>query len=79
MIRAQIQLNTRSDVTNFMVALQQSSDEYIVEDKTGRYRANPRSVLGLLYMASEHGDDLYLVNTTNDGNFPGFVDKYRHE
>ena len=38
---------------------------------------NARSFLGVLYMSAEYNDNLFLVNDTEDGKFPFFVDKYR--
>ena len=43
----------------------------------GVYRANARSLLGVMYAMTDFNDEMYLVNETEDGEFPFAVDKYR--
>lgn len=81
MTRAHIRFETSADATKFIEELNGckscASEAFILEDNTGKYRAEARSLLGVLYLSTEHNDHIYLVNETNDGHFPSFVDKYR--
>ena len=77
-IRAEIKLLTQTDVIHFIEKMnQESSDSYIVESEDHRIRVNARSVIGMLYAAAEMGSHIYLVNETNDGVFPNFINEYR--
>lgn len=80
MIKARIRLDTIKEVTSFVKEMNSdgSITKYVVEDKDGIHRINARSYLGMVYASAEFGDYMYLVNETEDGVFPAFVDKYRH-
>lgn len=77
--RARIYLDTNRDVMEFVKSLNSdgSIDRYILEDVNGRDRVNARSYLGALYASTEWSGEIYLVNETNDGNFPLCVDFFR--
>jgi len=44
----------------------------------GKHRVNARSYLGMIYASAEFGDHMFLVNETEDGVFPAFINSYRH-
>ena len=78
-VRAHIRLDTTDEVVNFVGELNSdgSINKYYLENFNGNCRVNARSFLGVLYMSSEYNDNLFLVNDTEDGKFPFFIDKYR--
>ena len=55
-----------------------TTDKYVLENEDGTFRTEARSFLGTLYFSTEHGDNTYLVNETEDGVFPAFINSYRH-
>lgn len=78
-IRAHIRLNGVQEASNFVSKINQdgTTNRYIIENYNGTERANARSLFGVVYALSDYSDDMYLVNETDDGNFPSFVDEYR--
>lgn len=78
-IRAHIRLNGTKESSEFVSQLNSDSsvNRYTIEDSTGKERVNARSLFGVIYALSEFSDDMYLVNETVDGEFPGFIDEYR--
>lgn len=79
MIRAHIRFDKTSEAQAFVECLNRdgSADKYTITDGTGAYRANARSLMGVIYAMSDFCDHMYLVNETEDGVFPGEIDKYR--
>ena len=79
MIRARIRLDTTKGVDTFVRLLNSdgSAMHYTAEDFEGKQRVNARSFLGMVYASAEFGDYIYLVNETEDGIFPSFVDDFR--
>lgn len=75
--RARIRIETHDDLMSIINDARTSNDSYIVEDFSGTHRVCAKSVMGMLYAMSDFNNDMYLVNLTNDGKFPSFVDKYR--
>ena len=76
-IRAHIALDTQPVILDFLQMLHNDSDNYIVESRDGSYKVNARSMLGLLYMATEHPTELFIRNMTHDGSFPPALDNFR--
>ena len=78
--RAHIHFETNEEATKFVMELNSDGtvNKYVLEDFDATSRVNARSLIGVLYAMAEHGNDIYLVNTTTDGYFPSFVDKYRN-
>ena len=75
-VRAHIRLNTATEASEFISTL--NEDHYILESFDGSIRVNAHSLLGVLYIMTEHADEMFAVNLTNDGIFPSVVfDKYR--
>lgn len=76
-IRAHIRLMTNEDIAKFMAAISNLDDTYSIEDVDGIQRANAKSTLGVMYATCDFGNQLYLVNETNDGHFPSVFDSFR--
>lgn len=78
MTRKQLFLDSQKKVLDFILHLEGEEEdncEYVLEDYCGHLRVNARSITGVLY-ASRDFEDLYIVNCTNDGEFPSFMDNY---
>ena len=77
MVRAHIQIYKTSDIERFVSLMEKEEDSYLIVDFHGRQRADAKSKLGVFYAVAEFNDQLYLVNETNDGCFPAFIDEFR--
>lgn len=79
MIRAHIRINTTQEASDFVRHINSdgSVNKYILTDEAGVYRANARSLLGVLYAMTDFSDNMYFVNETEDGVFPNAIDQYR--
>lgn len=77
--RAQIRLDKISDIQKFVSTLNSdgTTDKYVLENFDGSYRADARSLLGVMYMSTEYADETFLVNLTHDGEYPFIVDSFR--
>ena len=77
--RAQLRINGERDAEQFVRLLNSdgSLDKYYLESKDCNERVNARSFLGVLYFIVYHNDETYLVNETNDGQYPGGIDEFR--
>lgn len=76
-IRAHIALDTQSTLLDFLKLLGNDGDRFVIENGDGSHRVNARSMLGLLYMATEHPKDLFILNLDHDGEFPAALDNFR--
>ena len=78
-IRAHIRLNKAKDVEDFIRSINSdgTTNKYILENFDSTHIVDARSYLGALYFAVEHADDTFLVNLSEEGEIPFFVDKYR--
>ena len=79
MIRAHIRINTPKEASAFVQSINSDGtvNKYILTDAAGIYRANARSLIGVLYAMTDFSDNMYFVNETEDGVFPGAIDQYR--
>lgn len=77
-IRAHIRLMTNKDAIEFVSILNSDGTtiKYSLENFDGTRRVDARSLLGVLYFTTEHNDDTYLVNDTND-EIPNTINKFR--
>jgi hypothetical protein len=77
--RTHIRLNTTEEASRFVAQLNTdgTADKYSIEDFDGVHRANARSLLGVIYAMSDFHDEMYLVNETQNGVYPSFVDAFR--
>lgn len=76
-IRAHIALETQSAVLDFLRILAGIPGRFIMENKDGSHRVSALSMLGVLYMATEHPKELFLLNEEEDGVFPPALDSFR--
>ena len=76
--RAKIQFSSVGEATEFVTRLNREypSGRYHIENFDGSSRINARSIFGVIYAMSEHGDDMFFVNEVND-EIPFFIDEYR--
>lgn len=79
MIRAHIRIDTPQEASEFVQLINSDGTvtKYTITDGTGKYRANARSLIGVIYAMTDFNDEMYLVNETDDGVFPHAIDKYR--
>lgn len=75
--RAHIRLNNQAEVLAFVQELCRNDDKFTIENKQGNHRVDAKSVIGVMYTMADFPNDMYLVNDTNDGRIPSFVDCYR--
>lgn len=76
-VRAHIRLTTQEEITKFMASLSALEDSFSIEDFDGIQKANAKSTLGVMYASCDYGEQMYLVNLTNDGYFPSVIDQFR--
>jgi len=75
--RAHIRLSSQTEVIAFIQELCKHDDSFSIENTNGNHRVNAKSVIGVMYTMLDFPEELYLVNDTNDGVIPSFVDDYR--
>lgn len=77
--RAHIRVITTAEATQFVSDLNSdgTANKYVIENFNCESRVNARSLLGVIYAMTEHQDEMFLVNLTEDGKFPFSIDKYR--
>lgn len=75
--RAEIVIDKTNDVIDLVKALATESDKYTLENFDSTLIVDAKSYLGMLYASADFNGPLYLVNKTNDGFFPNFIDSYR--
>ena len=78
-IRAKITLDTTKSVLDFVshMTTAMESDRLMLENFDGTHRVSARSFLGAMYASTEWGGEIYLINETNDGVFPSFINDFR--
>ena len=78
-VRAHIFINTTEEASRVVSELNSdgSVNSYFIENFNGTSRVNARSLLGVIYAMTEHQDNMFLVNETEDGVFPSCINKYR--
>lgn len=77
--RAHIQFNTATEVQEFVSTLNSDGTaiKYVIENEDTTIRINARSMLGVLYMMTEHNADMYFTVDDSETPLPNFIDKYR--
>ena len=75
--RAHIRLMSQAEVMEFIQGLSKFEDAFSIETRSGMHRVNAKSVIGVMYTMFDYSEELYLVNDTNDGMIPAFVDQFR--
>lgn len=78
--RAKIRLMSQIDAAAFVSLLNSdgTADKYVLETSEGDFKVNARSLMGVLYFTTEHNEDTYLVNCTQDGVYPSGIDNFRY-
>ena len=78
-IRIHIRINSNDEAVRLVTILRgnDSRDKYMIESYDGTERVSARSLMGIIYMYGAHNDDTYLVNDTNNGDFPLEIDDFR--
>ena len=75
--RAHIRLTSQAEVMEFIQGLCRYEDAFSIESRSGMHRVNAKSVIGVMYTMFDFPDEMYLVNDSNDGVIPAFVDQFR--
>lgn len=75
--RAHIRLNNQQEVIDFIRQLNGHPDTFTIENRDGTRRIDAKSVLGVMYFTFDLQDEMFLVNESNDGMIPAFVDQFR--
>ena len=75
--RAHIRLTSQAEVMEFIQGLCRFEDAFSIESRSGMHRVNAKSVIGVMYTMFDYHDEMYLVNESNDGVIPAFVDQFR--
>ena len=75
--RAHIRLTSQAEVLQFVQGLSRSDDVFSIENKDGSRRIDAKSILGVLYFTFDLQDEMFLVNESNNGLIPAFVDQFR--
>ena len=74
--RAHIRLTSQAEVMEFIQGLCRFEDAFSIESRSGMHRVNAKSVIGVMYTMFDFPDEMYLVNDSNDGVIPAFVDQF---
>lgn len=77
MKRKELAFNSQHKILDFIIKMEKETDAYVIEDFDGYLRVNAHSINGVLYAARDF-DELYLVNNTNPGSFPDFVEEFKN-
>ena len=75
--RAHIRLTSQAEVMEFIQGLCRFEDAFSIESRSGMHRVNAKSVIGVMYTMFDFPEEMYLVNDSNDGVIPAFVDQFR--
>lgn len=78
-VRAHILIEGARQAADFVSKLNSdgTTNKFFIESKSGSDRVNARSLLGVIYASTEYPNEMYLVNDTEDGEFPVFINSYR--
>ena len=69
--RLRIHISNQHDAVELINALNTWTDKFILETDDAIYRVDAKSILGVLYLVSEHRNhEIYLVNLTSSGYYP---------
>ena len=76
-IRAHISLDTQKKILDFITQMNLEPDIYFIENESGTCRVDAHSMLGVIYASGDFVTEMYLVNETENGYFPFFINEYR--
>lgn len=75
MNRKRLSFSNQHQILDFILKMENESDEYVLEDFKGWLRVNAHSINGALY-ASRDFNEIYIMNVTNHGVFPSFIGEF---
>lgn len=80
MVRAHIRFDTMEEANRFVSVVNSdgTTDKWTLTTNTMDYKVSARSLLGVLYMMTEHNENCYLINESHpDEQFSSWVDAFR--
>ena len=75
MNRKRLVFNNQHEILDFILKMEQETDDYVLEDFRGWLRVNAHSINGALYAARDF-KEIYIMNTTRHGEFPDFIGEF---
>lgn len=78
MNRKLLKFHSQHQILDFILKMEKETDEYVLEDFRGWLRVNAHSINGALY-AMRDFDSIYIMNVTNHGAFPKFIEEFTNE
>lgn len=76
--RRQIEFNNEKELRQFIFEAGNSTETFLVQDTSGNTSVRANSVLGMSYLwADTNGKNIYVVNSTHNGMFPSWLEKYQ--
>lgn len=75
MNRKRLAFNGQHQILDFILKMENETDEYVLEDFRGWLRVNAHSINGALYAARDF-EEIYIMNVTNHGYFPEFIKEF---
>ncbi len=77
MERLRLRILSQDDAVKLVNSLNTWTDKFVLESIDGTYRVNAKSILGVLYFATERPSDIYIINLTSAGYYPEGVMNFR--
>ena len=76
--RCRISIETPQEAQSFVQQLNSDGtiDKYFLENFDCTKRVDARSYLGVIYASSDFEGQIFLVNATEDGKLPSFVNNF---
>lgn len=71
--RVRLSLRSGEDAYTLVELLRAYEDAFSIESRTGAYRVNAKSILGVICMMLQYLDGMYLVNDTHAGLIPAGI------
>ena len=73
--RKHLKLDSQNKILNFILQMEEISEDYVIEDFPGYLRVNAHSINGVLYAARDF-EEIYLVNVMHPGVYPDFIEEF---
>ena len=73
--RKKLNLDSQNKILNFILQMEDVSEDYVIEDFPGYLRVNAHSINGVLYAARDF-EEVYLVNVMRPGMYPEFIEEF---
>ena len=78
MNRKLLKFHSQHQILDFILKMENETDEYVLEDFRGWLRVNAHSINGALY-AMRDFDNIYIMNVTNHEAFPKFIGEFEDD